>query len=594
MFSSPAVFRTTAIALTLTLFVSACAGHGSRQSSLIPQAGAKHTMQRSVAFSRQRFQNATGFEPRSGLKSAAIGSSQPATADMPVPRPNTTPCIVQLFSNVAFADFSPKVFSYTPPSSCPGPWQKVVLDADFNVTAGRQFDRTGSIWIGGTNFYFGTTAEPRATLSPSWHVERDVTDLSAVLANASGGETVLGNLVNSTFTGIITGSSKLEFYPVAPHQSAPRVPDVVDSLANGPSGDNFFLNNSTSVLSGTFSFPRNVEDAYLNVYLQSQANDEFWWTCVPDNLASELQDCGSTAFREGEVTIDGQIAGVAPVYPWIYTGGIDPFLWEPIPGVETFDFVPYRVNLTPFAGILNDCNQHTVGVSVFNANVGFSANAALELFLDHRSSIVNGGLLSNSTASSPSVSLTNGITTDSSGTISGPVNTTATHPVNITGFVQTSHGRVQTTVNQSISFSNVQNFTISNTAFDQNIKQLTTILSEDRTIGNGAPRFVTQADQWPVNLTFAFVVNGDGSGSQSSIVHQAKNETLTRLGGAPLFTSLLSNTVDSSDTLLFDSSFTITGHSDTKSKQQYIYHDNRGTNYNKTITSANNVVTGIF
>src|SRR5689334_1621058 len=127
MFSSPGfVFRRTIIGLTLALLVSACGGHGSRQSSLIPQAGAKHSMQRSVAFSRQRFQNATGFEPRSGLKSATVGSSQPATADMPVPRPNTTPCIVQLFTNQTYADFSPQLFSYTPPSACPGPWQEVV------------------------------------------------------------------------------------------------------------------------------------------------------------------------------------------------------------------------------------------------------------------------------------------------------------------------------------------------------------------------------------------------------------------------------------------------------------------------------------
>jgi len=596
MFSSyRVVLRTTAVSLTLALFFSACGGHGSGTSGLLPQTGAKHFMQRSIAFSRERLQKFGDFDSRAGLKSAVVGSQQPATADPPVPRPNTTPCIVQLFTNQAFADFSPKPFAYAPPAACPGPWQKVVLDADFNVTAGRQFDRTGSIWIGGTNVYFGTTAEPRATLSPSWHVERDVTDLSAVLASASSGETVLGNLVNSTFTGIITGSSRLEFYPARHRDDAPRVADVVYSLANGPNGDNFFLNNSTSLLAGTFSFPRNVEKAYLDVYLQSQANDEFWYTCVPDNLASELQSCGSTAFREGQVTIDGQIAGVAPVYPWIYTGGIDPLLWRPIPGVETFEFVPYRVNLTPFAGILNDGNQHTVAVSVFNANVGFSANAALELFLDRGSSNDSGGLLANATATSPSVSVTNGITTDSSGNITGPVNTAAWHPVQVSGFVNTSHGRVETTVSQSISFSNVDTFGITNTAFNQNIKQLTTLTSHVRVQGGGPTQFFNQTRQWPLNLAFSFVVNTDGSGSQTTTVHQAKNETRRRNGGGErLFSSTLSNTVDSTDTLLFDSNFNITGNTGAKSSQHYIYNNNEGVNYNKTVTSANNVVTGVF
>src|ERR1035441_9212977 len=59
-----------------------------------------------------------------------IGSSNPITAAPLVPRPNTQPCVVQLFQNLAFADFNLKSFSYTPPSGCPGPWAKVVFTAD--------------------------------------------------------------------------------------------------------------------------------------------------------------------------------------------------------------------------------------------------------------------------------------------------------------------------------------------------------------------------------------------------------------------------------------------------------------------------------
>lgn len=59
--------------------------------------------------------------------------------------------------------------------------------------------------------------------------------------------------------------------------------------------------------------PMNVERAYLDVIAQSQANDEFWYTCVPDQDATNLQSCGGTAFRETEVSIDGQPAGVASV-----------------------------------------------------------------------------------------------------------------------------------------------------------------------------------------------------------------------------------------------------------------------------------------
>ena len=96
-----------------------------------------------------------------------VGSQNTVTANAPVPRPNTTPCVVQLFSNLDFDDFNPKFFTYTPPADCPGPWSAVVLNADWSIDAGRQFDRTAEIWIGAANVYFGTTAEPSHTVARS-------------------------------------------------------------------------------------------------------------------------------------------------------------------------------------------------------------------------------------------------------------------------------------------------------------------------------------------------------------------------------------------------------------------------------------------
>ena len=93
-----------------------------------------------------------------------LGSSDPITAAPQVARPRTTPCVVTLFQNLAFADFTPKTFSYAPPAACPKPWAKVVFSADFTVSAGRQFDRTAAFYLGQSNIYYGTTAEPRATL----------------------------------------------------------------------------------------------------------------------------------------------------------------------------------------------------------------------------------------------------------------------------------------------------------------------------------------------------------------------------------------------------------------------------------------------
>ena len=333
-----------------------------------------------------------------------IGSSNPITADPLVERPHgRKACTVKLFTNQAFADFTPKTFNYTPPAACPGPWQKVVFTADFTVTAGRQYDRSAMFYLGHANIYYGTTAEPRKTLSPSWHVESDVTDLSAIFNTAQTGEANIGNFVGVyngvTYDGIIYANAALTFYS-APAPVAPRVPDIVVPV-NGGGGDAGTLNTTGDQITQTLNLPRNVEKVYLDVISQSESNDEFWYFCVPTDQASNLFSCGNTSFRETEVTLDGQPAGVAPVYPWIYTGGIDPYLWEPIPGIQTLNFKPYRVDLTPFAGVLGDGNTHTVGVGVYNANSYFLATANLLVYTDAGATAVPGGVISNTLTAAP-------------------------------------------------------------------------------------------------------------------------------------------------------------------------------------------------
>ncbi len=106
-----------------------------------------------------------------------------------------------------------------------------MFTADFTVTEGRQFDRTAAFYSGHANIYYGTTEEPSSTVSPSWHVERDVTDLSALFKTAQTGEADLGNFVGTSggvaYTGLIYANAALEFYPAARFESTPVVPDVV-------------------------------------------------------------------------------------------------------------------------------------------------------------------------------------------------------------------------------------------------------------------------------------------------------------------------------------------------------------------------------
>ena len=519
-----------------------------------------------------------------------IGSSNTVSADPPVPRPNTKPCTVQLFQNLEFADFNTKNFNYTPPADCPGPWSKVVFTADFTVTAGRQFDRTAQFYLGGANIFFGTTAEPRAALSPSWHVESDLTDLSAIFKTAQAGTAILGNFVGVSdgvdYTGIIFANAALEFYPASFRDPAPRVPDVVIGMPGN--GGATALNTTTDQLSQTITFPTNVESAYLDVISQSQSNDEFWYFCVPNDIANTVQECGNTGFRETEVSIDGQPAGVAPVYPWVYTGGDDVDLWYPIPGVQTLNFKPYRVDLTPFAGLLSNGQPHTVAVSVFNADSNFSDTATLLLFTDHHAKKVSGGILSNNLAAEPSPVITEKITTGTGGSYSGPVLVTSARNFSITGYVNTSHGRVETTINQKMNFSSNQNLVNNATTFIEDLTQATTVHAQTITRNGFLVSNKEQDFSYPFTFNINETTNADGTiqlqttADQKYLVKETTNE-----GGWPVFQSQTSNHVATQDTEQINAAGTALLSSTQKSSQTYDTNNSLGYCYSDTLTSAN-------
>jgi len=529
-----------------------------------------------------------------GLAGAqTVGSRNTATADPPVPRPATTPCAVQLFSGFTFADFSPKPFTYAPPAACPGPWAKVVLEADFSVTAGRQFDRTAQIALGHVNIYYGTTAEPSAAVSPSWHVERDLTDYGGLFRTPQSGDVNLGNLVNGTFTGILSGSARLLFYPASAAAPAPRAADAVLPLSTDPGGA-ALLDTTANVLAPTFSLPRNVEAAYLDVIPQSQSADEFWYTCVPDDVADQLFSCPGTSFREVEVTLDGQPAGVAPVYPWLYTGAIDPLLWRPIPAVQTLNFVPYRVDLTPFAGVLSDGQPHQVGVQVYNANHYFLVAASLLLYLDHGSVQVTGAVTQNTLGAAVPPAIQENLTTAADGSVTGTVSTTADRQLTIAGYVNTSHGRVETTLRQTLSFSNRQSFVISDTQYVQNIVQGTKVSLATFTKGDHSVSHSEKQLSFPLNLGIDLLAHPDGSLDQTVTVDQRYDVQDARGGnGGDSGLSRVSNAIHSADTLLFDPSGALTGFRDRNSSQTYSARDAGGYCYNRSITAVDGLLTSV-
>ena len=79
-------------------------------------------------------------------------------------------------------------------------------------------------------------------------------------------------------------------------------------------------------------------------------------------------DTTDSAYREINVYIDGCLA--AAFYPAlvVYTGGICPLLWRPLVSLLALDIPAYRLDLTAFAGALNDGAAHTFSFDVVDGD----------------------------------------------------------------------------------------------------------------------------------------------------------------------------------------------------------------------------------
>lgn len=544
-----------------------------------------------------------------------VGSRNVSIADPALPVPSTTPCTVQLFPKENFGARGannnmgavPHPFTYHPPARCKGPWAKVVLVANFSVDPGHQYDRTASFWLNGVNIYFGTTEEPSPDFGPSWQIERDLTDYSALLRKPGKGDALINNWVDSNRGSMIHATAKILFYPADASYPAPRTPDNIYALNPSNAPDN--LQTGSQEMQRKIEFPRNTERVYVDVFPQSQFHDEFWYTCLPDKYIQQTsafamkrgykgaprrpRACSGGNYREVEVLVDGQPAGLAPVYPWVFTGGIDPFLWRPTPGVQTLNFVPYRIDLTPFAGLLSDGAPHTVAVKVLGANHYFSVAAALLVYRDHNAQHTGGAVTRNTLKGAslePVISSTLGSSTTE---VNGDVITRALQSYAIEGYVNTPAGRVTTSVQQHLTFGNAQNFSTAGAGATRHIIEQTAHAqsSSVSTGGNSHGRSFRRALDYSLTVnTVRKHVAGQHGGVHSVHLHQIYNKTIEqRQAGLPPYLAHTHNERISKDQVTFgfkNGHFSLYANKDQHSTQNFSFTNSLGDCYHAVLKAS--------
>jgi len=258
--------------------------------------------------------------------------------------------------------------------------------------------------------------------------------------------------------------------------------------------------------------------------------------------------------------------------------------------VQTLNFIPYRVDLTPFAATLSNGQPHTVSLSVFNSDNYFSATASLLVYLDADSTSVTGALTKNTLTAAPNPIVTENLKVGT--TITGTVKVASNRNFTLSGYVNTSHGKVTTTISEGVNFSNNQSFNITNTVYTQNINQNSTVNNTTTVATSGKPTVTYLHNfQFPLTLDISQVTQSNGNINQTTKAWQTYDvQNTTKQNGVLTFLGLLTNAGQHQDTLTFDSSFHLLGNTNQSASQLYNNTDSTGVNQYCVLTAANNVL----
>ena len=502
------------------------------------------------------------------------GYQDPVTALPPISRPSTPHCA----STVMQHDFAnsygqPFTATVTPPADCPGPWSKVVLDWSGSV-AGRQYDRLAQVHLGGAEVFRTSTPEPDAD-GIKWHVEKDITSFTPLLRTPQPLSVDLGNIVNGTYTGIYHMTMTFTYYQADHAHPAPAVADQVVPMSG----------TSKSVV-----FPRNLTGARLEVYARGGGCDEQWFDAVPSDLASKYPDylCGGGPYREVQVAVDGRPAGLSQPYPVVYSGGIVPTLWRPIPAVDQFLTLPYDIDLTPFAGELVDGQPHTVTLTPYGAADSWTVDGSLFLTTDHHAAQTSGALTADTLTADPQVATTeqpgSGDATD--------VHVATARDWHTEGYLNTSRGRITTRVEQHLAYTNDD--TVIDGGKHQIVAQRDSGATEiTTTAGHGPARGERHAWSYPidVDMTIPLYVDSNNYNLQGSVRQQrVLTDSLRPAPAAPwLAYARTDDTLTATGILARDNGTVVAA--DGTGEEHYVGTTDTGRCYDRTLTAEHGYFT---
>ncbi|KAI1293396.1 peptide N-acetyl-beta-D-glucosaminyl asparaginase amidase A-domain-containing protein [Xylaria venustula] len=296
-----------------------------------------------------------------------IQATTPPRSDLSTPA-----CRKQVFTHDFGNSYgSPYVGYYTPPSDC------VYTTTIFNlsvVSAGRQYDRLATLWLGDVEVWRTSTAMPTQT-GIHWSFQKDMTIWDTLLRSQDPSKIIfeLNNVIDGDrYTGFFNVTLEaLYFDDVYERKGGLHPAEHIYAISTCSSSNNatslFSLPGDTAAVDLTL--PRNTRTAVVSILASGNAAEEFWFTNVPTEYINTFPEnegwlYGYSPFREVQLLIDNQLAGVSWPFPILFTGGVDPGAWRPIVGIDAYELPSFEIDVTPWLGLLTDGEAHTFTLRV--------------------------------------------------------------------------------------------------------------------------------------------------------------------------------------------------------------------------------------
>ncbi|KAI1419130.1 peptide N-acetyl-beta-D-glucosaminyl asparaginase amidase A-domain-containing protein [Xylaria sp. FL1777] len=368
---------------------------------------------------------------------------------------------------------APYISAYVAP---PCDFDHVVINFT-TVVQGRQFDRTGVMYLGDNEVWRTSTAEP-TSYGIRWEWLKDMTPFVSLWKQPQILVFDLENIVDNTYTGLLNTTLTATFFKTADKLQGNYAPaDLIIPISQriGTSGGkpSQFVYPGQPATNTVTDFPRNANRAVFTVDVKGQGNEEFWWSNVPQSAALAFDATygeypGYSPFREVQVLIDGQLAGVSWPFPVIYTGGVVPQLNRPIVGIQAFDISEHEIDVSPFLPLLCDGGAHVFEIKIVGLVDDGASSAALSnttddewyvtgkifVWLDDEGSVTT-GTVGNLGTPPPTITLSQRLTQDAAGANETlEYDLQVSRKVAITSHVKTQKTSGAVTWSQSLTYSN--------------------------------------------------------------------------------------------------------------------------------------------